>query len=750
MTEFAKGQRLCARFLLIEVLGQSAWGPLWRAIDEQRSLQIALKVLPLPSMDEATVWSLMQHEHAASQRLEHPGILRVEAPVRDEAALVLPMPLAAGDARALRGKPWTQSIVVLRELAEALVYAHSHGVIHRDLKPGNVLIDFDGRARLADFGVASLDGQWPPQPLFSKFSASPALQSGAPPSVSDDVYGFGALAYELLSGYPPNFPNGASGATARPATIPNPAAPIPEALSELVLGALDPDANRRPRDMGEVLRRVAALEASRFEPVTVARIVPLDVATAERDERAPRQRSWLAWMGVIVLGALLLGVFLVLPRFATTPSVVDVGAGPAPTQTTPAADSERERRQAAYEESLAKFTTEFATLDGLGAGVWGGATFAAARSLSELAASAAADGDYVLALDRINVAVQRLERVGADRPAALERELSKGETALDSGQIEVARQAFELARLIEPENARVGIGLARVAGLAPVLPAFVEAETAALSQDHLLALTRYEEVLRADPRNAGAREGAARARAALGSDRYAREIGEALAKLRAGRDVEAQAAIDRARALRPGAAEIGAVSAQLLAAGERQNLEAVRAQISEFESAERWAQALAAYDALLARDSTIQFARTGRAAVAPRAELARRLDQLLNNPARLSAPEVRRDAERLLAEAGKVQGAAPVLESQTTRLRDTLRLYDQPVALVLQSDGLTRVTLQRVGGIGAFTRKELSLKPGRYVLTGDRPGFRDVRREFTVLPGSTGLVVDVRCTETIS
>ena len=275
MTEFAKGQRLCARFLLIEVLEQSAWGQLWRAIDEQRSLQIALKVLPLPSADEATVWSLMQHEHAASQRLENTGILRVEAPVRDEAALVLPMPLAAGDVRALRGKSWTQSIVVLRELAEALVYAHSRGVIHRDLKPGNVLIDFDGRARLADFGVASLDGLLPPQPLFSKFSASPALQRGALPSVSDDVYGFGALAYELLSGYPPNFPDGASGATARPATIPNPAAPIPEALSELVLSTLDPDANRRPRDMGEVLRRVAALEASRFETVPVARIVPL-------------------------------------------------------------------------------------------------------------------------------------------------------------------------------------------------------------------------------------------------------------------------------------------------------------------------------------------------------------------------------------------------------------------------------------------------------------------------------------------
>ncbi|MFZ9477475.1 MAG: protein kinase domain-containing protein [Steroidobacteraceae bacterium] len=753
MTEFAKGQRLCARFLLVEVLGQGAWGQLWRAIDEQRSLQIALKVLPLPSADEATVWALMQHEYAATQKLEHPGILRVEAPVRDATALVLPMPLAAGDARALRGKPWTQSIVVLRELTEALVHAHSRGVLHRDLKPGNVLIDFDGRARLADFAVASLDGQSPPQPRFSKFSASPESQRGAAPSVSDDVYGFGALAYELLSGYPPNFPDGAGasagGVAVRPAAIPNTATPLPEGLSQLVLSALEPDPSRRPQDMGEIARVVATLESSRFEPVTVARIVPLEVAAAEREQASRPQRSWLAWAGVVVLGASLLGVFLVLPRFAGTPSVAEIG--PAPTPVTPAsATSERDQQQAAYEEALARFTTEFATLDGQGAGVWGGATFAAARSLSELAATAAADGDAVLALDRINVAVQRLERVAADRPAALERELNKGETALDGGQIEVARQAFELARLIEPENGRVGIGLARVAGLAPVLPAFVEAETAALSQDHLLALTRYEEVLRADPRNAGAREGAARARAALGSDRYAREIGEALAKLRAGRDAEAKAALDRARALRPDAAEIGAVSTQLLAAGERQNLEAVRAQIAEFESGERWAQALAAYDALLARDSTIQFARAGRAAVAPRAELARRLDQLLNNPARLSAPEVRRDADRLLSEATKVQGVAPVLESQTTRLRETLRLYDQPVALVLQSDGLTRVILQRVGGMGSFTRKELSLKPGRYVLTGDRPGYRDVRREFTVLPGSTGLVVEVRCTESIS
>ena len=117
---------------------------------------------------------------------------------------------------------------------------------------------------------------------------------------------------------------------------------------------------------------------------------------------------------------------------------------------------------------------------------------------------------------------------------------------------------------------------------------------------------------------------------------------------------------------------------------------------------------------------------------------------------RLVAPEVRREADQLLARADAVRGSAPVLRSQTTRLRDTLKLYDQPVAAVLQSDGLTQVTLQRVGTVGMFTRKELQLKPGRYVAIGSRPGYRDVRREFTLTPGGAAVTVDVRCTETVS
>jgi len=90
------------------------------------------------------------------------------------------------------------------------------------------------------------------------------------------------------------------------------------------------------------------------------------------------------------------------------------------------------------------------------------------------------------------------------------------------------------------------------------------------------------------------------------------------------------------------------------------------------------------------------------------------------------------------------------LQGQAQRLRDSLALYDQAVAAVFESDGLTTVSLQRVGAIGAFRRKELQLKPGRYVATGSRDGYRDVRREFVVVPGGTVVVVEVRCTEVVS
>ena len=83
-------------------------------------------------------------------------------------------------------------------------------------------------------------------------------------------------------------------------------------------------------------------------------------------------------------------------------------------------------------------------------------------------------------------------------------------------------------------------------------------------------------------------------------------------------------------------------------------------------------------------------------------------------------------------------------------MQGELLRYAVRIRAVIQSDGLTEVRIQRVGELGAFERKELQLQPGRYVAIGTRAGFRDVRREFALVPGESPPIIDVRWTEAIT
>ena len=115
-----------------------------------------------------------------------------------------------GDLRRLRGAGYLEIIPVLLDIAQALEHAHERGIIHRDLKPGNVLFDARGRVKLADFGAAGTKSTTPEvarQQGLSPFTASPEQLRGESPTETDDIYGLGALAYELLSGYPPYYPH---------------------------------------------------------------------------------------------------------------------------------------------------------------------------------------------------------------------------------------------------------------------------------------------------------------------------------------------------------------------------------------------------------------------------------------------------------------------------------------------------------------------------------------------------------------
>ncbi|HEY8508753.1 MAG TPA: serine/threonine-protein kinase, partial [Steroidobacteraceae bacterium] len=252
------GRGLSGRFKLLEKLGAGGQGEVWRAHDETRGVDVALKVLnPSLAHDEAA-WAAFEREYEIASRLDHPAILKVYPPYREGDFVALPMELASGgDLRRLRGVSYLEIVPVLIEIAQALEHAHDRGIVHRDLKPGNILFDSRGRVRVADFGIASsLQGEDRPAPraVASPFTASPEQLRGEPPSVADDIYGLGALAYELLSGYPPYYPRfDVKRVLEEPVPELKPSQQIPQQLSSLVMRMLAKRPDERPRNMRAVI-----------------------------------------------------------------------------------------------------------------------------------------------------------------------------------------------------------------------------------------------------------------------------------------------------------------------------------------------------------------------------------------------------------------------------------------------------------------------------------------------------------------
>ena len=174
-----------------------------------------------------------------------------------------------------------------------------------------------------------------------------------------------------------------------------------------------------------------------------------------------------------------------------------------------------------------------------------------------------------------------------------------------------------------------------------------------------------------------------------------------------------------------------------------------REQGARLEEREEWRVALQQYEAALAIDAHVSFALEGRERAEKRALLDEALEAHLKRPERLSFAPVGREAEALLERARGIQPAGPVLERQTEALEAALATARKPVRVVIESDGLTELTLSRVGALGALTHHSLELLPGSYTVTGSRRGYRDVRRQFTVKAGEPGPIVSLRCEETL-
>jgi serine/threonine protein kinase len=278
------GELLAGRYRKVELLGRGGAGEVWRAEDEVLARPVAVKLLRRLDGDPMDEVERFRIEAQAAARLTNPNVVATYDVGTTDDQVFLVMELVTGKdlAQLLKttGLPTAKVIAdVAVQGARALDAAHAAGIVHRDVKPGNLLLATDGTLKITDFGLAhtgGLNGATGPVLLGTAAYISPEQVRGGQATPASDWYSFGCVLYELLEGVPPFVGDSADAVLRQHLET----TPIPvrrddasEGLAELVMRLLAKDPAARPSSAADVAgllngdSQLTAAHSPVFEPV---------------------------------------------------------------------------------------------------------------------------------------------------------------------------------------------------------------------------------------------------------------------------------------------------------------------------------------------------------------------------------------------------------------------------------------------------------------------------------------------------
>jgi len=288
-----------AGFTVLERIGQGGMGEVFRCTRESDGLPVAVKILTPQMAAVPDYVRRFGREAAAMAQLDHPGIVRLLGRGKAGQHVYIAMELIDGESLRLwahKNRPTARQLaMLLSQVAHALAYAHARAVVHRDLKPDNVLVTPDLRTKVLDFGLAGLHAEGA-QCLTQSNVAMGTANYMAPEQRKDakradhkaDIYSFGVMTYELLTGELP------VGKFAAPSKI---VAQLDVRWDALIERCLLPDPSARPHSALELAHALEALAG-------IAKAMEL----APRTRKNARKSGVWSWLGLGTAVAVMLGV----------------------------------------------------------------------------------------------------------------------------------------------------------------------------------------------------------------------------------------------------------------------------------------------------------------------------------------------------------------------------------------------------------------------------------------------------------
>jgi len=322
------------RYRILDRLGSGGMADVYRAEDLELRRQVALKFLHLRFAEDPEFVERFRREASSAAGLQHPNIVGVFDRGEWDGTYYIAMEYLKGHTlkqlvREHGAMPPDLAVDITIQVLRAAKFAHKRGVVHRDIKPHNVILDEEGRAKVTDFGIAragASDMTETGSIMGTAQYLSPEQAQGQPVSPRSDLYSIGVMLYELLTGQVP-FDAESPVTIALKHVSEDPVPPsqlnpaVSPALDAVVLRSLEKDPAQRFADADEF---AAALMDARDRPTVVAEreVYPVPAEPLVVEE-ARRSRWWLWLLAALALIALAIGAYLLLaPEKKTVPDVV--------------------------------------------------------------------------------------------------------------------------------------------------------------------------------------------------------------------------------------------------------------------------------------------------------------------------------------------------------------------------------------------------------------------------------------------
>ncbi len=501
---------------------------------------------------------------------------------------------------------------------------------------------------------------------------------------------------------------------------------------------------------------------TRIEPVAIN----LTANTSTEKAASPYtsiKHSPLIWLGLGILLTSALVVIFLLPRWVNTPEteLPVVAATPAPVaQTTrtigkkgaisPWEKAQESRLRKETQNILSEMLEAQKVLSEKAVEIWAGEDYATAMKYAAAGDEKYNQRDFVNSRTEYEKAQAIFSKLVEQIDIIFEDTMQKGNKALAAGNSSEAMEAFQLALAIDAIDRDANVGRARAESLDEVL-ALMKKGDDLLDKGQLdEAKNSYQQARDLDENFDTAKQKIAVADEKILDRAFNKHMSDGFSAIERRRFSPARQSFNAALKLKPRSAEARSALQQTKHSLTTINIKSLQSQARDLEEQENWRAALAKYQAALNLDSSLAESQEGQQRTTLRAKIHERLEQILTQAERIYDPKVYKETVGFQSKLSALADKGPILRKQLNALGLLLNKANTPVSISLYSDNLTAVTLRKVGELGYFTEKNLSLRPGKYVAVGVRDGYRDARVEFLVDPEKSTQAITVQAAEKIS